>query len=189
MGNSATKEQRDLPPPLQPPDSGQSSSHHTTGPDSSTHDPRSEQSYPQLGHDVRTNRPDFLSTLGVTNPDRQASGLEVRKETKQEREARKLEKERIARAKERERSMREEHVDGGYVVTQGVYTGTEDYNKGIVRQLMVWNHTSGRGNILSNITADRTSNSPILERAHRPFKIMDRKPAGGRCPWLADTCC
>ena len=29
--------------------------------------------------------------------------------------------------------MREEHVDGGYMVTQGVYTGTEDYSKGIVR--------------------------------------------------------
>ena len=42
--------------------------------------------------------------------------------------------------------MREEHVDGGYLVTQGVYTGIEDYNKGVVRQLMVllplhWNAT------------------------------------------------
>lgn len=36
--------------------------------------------------------------------------------------------------------MREEHVDGGYLVTQGVYTGTEDFNKAVVRQLMViWN--------------------------------------------------
>ena len=50
---------------------------------------------------------------------------------------RKAEKERVAREKERERSMREEHVDGGYLVTQGVYIGTEDYNKGVVRQLMV----------------------------------------------------
>jgi hypothetical protein len=49
-----------------------------------------------------------------------------------------LEKERVARIKERERSMREEHVDGGYLVTQGVYTGTEDFNKAIVRQLMVF---------------------------------------------------
>ena len=60
-----------------------------------------------------------------------------RRETKQEREARKLEKERIARAKERERSLNEEHVDGGYLVTLGVYTGIEDFNKGVVRQLMV----------------------------------------------------
>lgn len=33
--------------------------------------------------------------------------------------------------------MREENVDGGFLVTQGVYTGIEDYNKPIVRQLMV----------------------------------------------------
>lgn len=59
------------------------------------------------------------------------------RETKQEREARKLEKERLARAKERERSIREEHVDGGYLVTMGVYTGTEDFSKPIVRQLQV----------------------------------------------------
>ena len=72
---------------------------------------------------------------GNTIPD--ASSLETRRETKQEREARKLEKERVAREKERERSMRDESVDGGYLVTQGVYTGTEDYNKGVVRQLMV----------------------------------------------------
>lgn len=33
--------------------------------------------------------------------------------------------------------MKEEHVDGGYLVTQGVYVGTEDFNKATVRQLMV----------------------------------------------------
>lgn len=33
--------------------------------------------------------------------------------------------------------MREEHVDGGYLVTQGVYVGPEDFNKAVVRQLMV----------------------------------------------------
>lgn len=33
--------------------------------------------------------------------------------------------------------MREEHVDGGYLVTQGVYVGTEDFSKAMVRQLMV----------------------------------------------------
>lgn len=63
--------------------------------------------------------------------------LEHRRETRQEREARRLERESAARVKERERSMREEHVDGGYLVTQGVYTGTEDFNKVVVRQLMV----------------------------------------------------
>lgn len=33
--------------------------------------------------------------------------------------------------------MKEEHVDGGYLVTQGVYVGTEDFSKPTVRQLMV----------------------------------------------------
>ena len=73
------------------------------------------------------------------------SSLETRRETKQEREARKLEKERVAREKERERSMREESVDGGYLVTQGVYTGIEDYSKGVVRQLMVGLSIDWRG--------------------------------------------
>jgi hypothetical protein len=62
---------------------------------------------------------------------------EVRRETKQEREARKLAKERELREKERERSMKEEHIDGGFCVTQGVYNGTEDFSKPVVRQLMV----------------------------------------------------
>ena len=68
------------------------------------------------------------------------SSLEGRRETKQEREARKLERDRVNREKDRERSMRDEHADGGYLVTQGVYTGIEDFNKGIVRQLMVGPH-------------------------------------------------
>lgn len=85
----------------------------------------------------RGSRPD-LSFLGIgSGSDREIVGLETRRETKQEREARKLERERIVREKERERSTREENVDGGYLVTQGVYTGTEDYNKPVVRQLMV----------------------------------------------------
>ena len=85
----------------------------------------------------RGSRPDF-SFLGIGGSnDQDASSLEARRENKQEREARKAEKERAARLKERERSMKEEHVDGGYLVTQGVYVGAEDFNKGIVRQLMV----------------------------------------------------
>lgn len=75
--------------------------------------------------------------MGIGSPSHTIDGPEVRKETKQEREARRLEKERVAREKERERSMKEEHVDGGYLVTQGVYTGTEDFSKPIVRQFMV----------------------------------------------------
>ncbi|KAI1069292.1 hypothetical protein LB507_008647 [Fusarium sp. FIESC RH6] len=70
------------------------------------------------------------------NRDQQDAPFE-RRETKQEREARRLERERVARAKERERSMREEHVDGGYLVTLGTYTGTEDFSKPTVRQLQI----------------------------------------------------
>lgn len=59
------------------------------------------------------------------------------KETKQEREARRLERERVKRLEERERSMREEHVDGGFLVTMGIYTAMEDFSKPTVRQLQV----------------------------------------------------
>ena len=76
-----------------------------------------------------------LSLLGMYQ-DRE-SAQEVRRETRAEREARKLEKERREREKERERSLREEGVDGGYLVTLGTYTGPEDFSKGVVRQLMV----------------------------------------------------
>ena len=98
-----------------------------------------------------------------SGPQADTAGLENRKETKQEREARKLERERIARVKERERSMREEHVDGGFLVTQGVYTGIEDFNKGVVRQLMVQSFLL----IVSRGThgiSDREAYCPVLER-------------------------
>jgi len=85
----------------------------------------------------RTSRHD-LSIFGLAaRGDLDPAAPEARKETKAEREARKLEKERAAREKEREKSVKEEGVDGGYMVTLGVYTGTEDFSKGIVRQLMV----------------------------------------------------
>jgi hypothetical protein len=85
----------------------------------------------------RGSRPDlpFLHLRGDREQNNAAP--ERPKETKQEREARKLEKERQARLKERERSMREEGVDGGYLVTLGTYTGPEDFNKAVVRQLQV----------------------------------------------------
>lgn len=113
-----------------------------------THDRHASQMYASRGG--RGSRPD-LSFLGIAGREERvvvaaaaaaaARGeppqTEQRRETKAEREARKLEKERVARAKERERSMREEGVDGGYLVTLGTYTGTEDFSKPVVRQLMV----------------------------------------------------
>jgi len=130
MGNSATKEQRPLPEGLRSPNARSVSSPISTGPSSPA----------QAAHplEVRLRRPDFLASIGSgSNGDQDAATLEVRRETKQEREARRAEKERITRGKERERSMREEHIDGGYLVTQGVYAGIEDYNKAVVRHLMV----------------------------------------------------
>ncbi|GAW17487.1 hypothetical protein ANO14919_069440 [Xylariales sp. No.14919] len=88
----------------------------------------------------RSSRPD-LSPLGIavvgSSSSRNQDVPFERRETKQEREARKLEKERAARLKERERSMKEEHVDGGYLVTMGIYTASEDFNKPAVRQLQI----------------------------------------------------
>ncbi|OAX85094.1 protein SIP5 [Emergomyces africanus] len=108
----------------------------TVGGRSHLHNP-SENLYPGgSSRHLRGSRPD-LSFLGIGPAvDREGSVVE-RKETKQERDARRLARERAARVKERERSMREEHVDGGYLVTHGVYTGTEDFNKAVVRQLMI----------------------------------------------------
>lgn len=128
MGNSQTKESRVTAPRRR---SQQSS------PGASDAPGRSVYQGPRSG---RGSRPD-LSILGIGNShDREVATLEQRRETKQERDARRLEKERAARVKERERSMKEEHVDGGYLVTQGVYVGTEDFNKAVVRQLMVCSH-------------------------------------------------
>lgn len=80
-----------------------------------------------------------LSFLGIGGGSTERDpALEPRRETKAEREARKLEKERALRAQERERSIREEGVDGGYLVTLGTYTGPEDFSKQVVRQLQVW---------------------------------------------------
>lgn len=129
MGNNSTKEAQgpDLP--------SNQGNHEAAGawgqPASSTDRTHTQVNSPRTG---RGNRSDlfFLGIGSNSSP----SGTE-RRETKQEREARKLEKERQARIKERERSLREENVDGGYLVTMGVYTGPEDFNKAIVRELMV----------------------------------------------------
>jgi hypothetical protein len=85
----------------------------------------------------------FLGISSSSNRDRNRRREDApftHRETKAEREARKLARERETRAVEREKSMKEENVDGGYLVTLGTYTGTEDYNKTVVRQLLVWMH-------------------------------------------------
>lgn len=167
MGNSQTKEARQQGTASS---SRQGIQSNTPGaPDS-----RTERSSDQVSSDRpplasytsngrRGSRPD-LSFLGIgSNNERDVSSLEVRRETKQEREARKLEKERAARLKERERSMKDEHVDGGYLVTQGVYVGTEDYNKVVVRQLMVCFPLLQTGLLRLTELLDRAATCSILE--------------------------
>lgn len=126
MGNSQTKESRSVAPRRR--------SHQWSPADGGL----LGRTYNQDGsRSARGSRPD-LSILGLSaGHDRDATTVEPRRETKQDRDARRLEKERAARLKERERSMKEEHVDGGFLVTQGVYVGMEDFSKAMVRQLMV----------------------------------------------------
>lgn len=142
MGNSATKEHRPPAARLQSSDARQNLSSTGPGSDSSSlppPPPDRDPSHPVYSERTgRGSRTDLSTMLGMRNaPPSDGPTLEGRRATKQEREARKLEAERVGREKERKRSMKEEHVDGGYLVTQGVYTGIEDYNKGVVRQLMV----------------------------------------------------
>ncbi|KAI9703532.1 MAG: SNF1-interacting protein [Bogoriella megaspora] len=129
MGNNSSKGER----PSGGPESRPGSPPITHGSSSNPHSPIDRPFY-NSSHS-RGSRPD-LSTILSFGSDRDAQH-EVRRETRQERDARRAEKERIAREKERERSLREESVDGGYLVTLGTYTGPEDFNKGIVRQLMI----------------------------------------------------
>lgn len=141
MGNNATKEARSASQSQQHP------SGVTTGDQPSAAPPPSQSSRhserPGLGEASQSARRrgssrHDLSIFGLGHahePD--PADPAQRRETRAEREARKLEKERAAREKERARSIKEEGVDGGYLVTLGTYTGTEDFSKPVVRQLMV----------------------------------------------------
>lgn len=139
MGNSSSKEPKE---PSRPQNTIRRASGQQNVPSQSSQQPAAPTSTDRLVGQIYTtrvargSRPD-LPFLGLVRDRDGASAPERPRETKQEREARKLEKERQARLKERERSMREEGVDGGYLVTLGTYTGPEDFNKGIVRQLQV----------------------------------------------------
>ncbi|CCX07852.1 Similar to Protein SIP5; acc. no. Q0UJC3 [Pyronema omphalodes CBS 100304] len=64
------------------------------------------------------------------------SGREQREIEKAAREERRRLREE-ERQRERERSRREESLDGGLLVTHGVYTGQEDFKDKIVRHLMI----------------------------------------------------
>jgi hypothetical protein len=138
MGNSQGKEQ------AQRGHARRTSSHTATSPTSPTAAGPSETSHEHSGSGVYSSRngrgsTSFLGIVGGSAEPRDPA-LEPRRETKAEREARKVEKDRIIRAQEREQSIREEGVDGGFLVTLGVYTGPEDFSKPTVRQLQVCLH-------------------------------------------------
>ncbi|KAL5117517.1 SNF1-interacting protein [Pleosporales sp. CAS-2024a] len=104
----------------------------TPAPPGASREPSGSAVYGSRNHRGSTS---FLG-MGPT-PDPRDPALEPRRETKAEREARRLDKERALRAQEREKSLREEGVDGGFLVTLGVYTGPEDFSKPIVRQFQI----------------------------------------------------
>ncbi len=158
MGNASTKESR----------GGETGSraHHGSsrepGGSTSLHSDRSSSRRNRAG------RGELGGILGLSSAaGSQADPPYERRETKQEREARRLERDRVARIAERERSMKEEHVDGGYLVTLGTYTSPEDFNKQIVRQLVVRPapllccSISSR---LLTLSTDRAEARPLLAR-------------------------
>ncbi|KAF2445103.1 hypothetical protein P171DRAFT_359998 [Karstenula rhodostoma CBS 690.94] len=138
MGNSQAKESRPASSRgmRRPSNSRQPSSPTASGPEESTRHGRSDSGVYGNSRNGRGSRPD-LSFLGIGGSSERDPASEPRRETKAEREARKLEKERQQRAQDRERSVREEGVDGGFLVTLGTYTGPEDFSKPTVRQLQI----------------------------------------------------
>ncbi|KAF1959781.1 hypothetical protein CC80DRAFT_310299 [Byssothecium circinans] len=139
MGNSQAKEAR---PASSRGSARPLSTRNPTSPTATGHDEPSSSRHGRSNSGVyasrsgRGSRHD-LSFLGIGGSSERDPALEPRRETKAEREARKLEKEREQRAIERERSLREEGVDGGFLVTLGTYTGPEDFSKPTVRQLQI----------------------------------------------------
>ncbi|KAF1814752.1 hypothetical protein P152DRAFT_447060 [Eremomyces bilateralis CBS 781.70] len=188
MGNSNTKEARPPGSSRHNP-SGHSHSPTASGaPASSSQVSSSGGVYTHTSSGGRRSRHDlFLGLRG--NADVDPSAPEARRETKAEREARKLEKERAARLKERERSMREEGVDGGYLVTVGVYTGPEDFSKPIVRQLMIERRIAPFWRGLNNHEDSWTEHQLVAAAKGLPIPAADEIPEedGSRRTSVHDT--
>ncbi|KAF4635961.1 hypothetical protein G7Y89_g2131 [Cudoniella acicularis] len=177
MGNNSTKESRG-------PDSPFANSHRhpesngASGPASPT-----DRNHPYTSRGTRGGRPD-LSFLGLGSSNNE---VPERRETKQEREARKLEKERLARIKERERSIKEEHVDGGYLVTMGVYTGHEDFNKSVVRQLMIERRIAPFWRGLEDFKEEWTEHQLVAAGRGLPIPAADEIPQEDGNPLSPDS--
>ncbi|KAF3104060.1 SNF1-interacting protein, variant 2 [Orbilia oligospora] len=141
MGNTSTKESRGASPP---PHHQHRNSRSFSGPSSSAYAPdmeRAGSSSLRLGRRHRGENFE-AALLGLNlaqhrDRERERERDEGPYKTREERRAEKEAERRKEREKERERSMAEESVDGGYLVTVGVYTGPEDYNLKVVRQLQI----------------------------------------------------
>ncbi|KAI9754550.1 MAG: hypothetical protein M4579_004650 [Chaenotheca gracillima] len=182
MGNNSTKEQRHPESYSSPTYPGSSNSRLPSSPSSpglpgpGTHPQSSDRYIPPSfsSRSARPGRADSGST--ATTGGEIAAGLDARKETKQERDARRAEKERIARQKERERSVREEGVDGGFVVTMGVYTGPEDFNKAVVRQLMIERRLAPFWRGLNDYSSSWKEHQQIAAARGEPIPSADDAP-------------
>ncbi|KAL1874357.1 hypothetical protein VTK73DRAFT_440 [Phialemonium thermophilum] len=175
MGNASTKESRPVDPGRR---QSQSSQPVATNLDPNTAATQSDRSGPSNRRN-RISRADLGGILGLSSPNSgssRPSGVAERRETRQEREARRLEKERIARIKERERSLKEEHVDGGYLVTLGTYTGPEDFNKQIVRQLQIERKIAPFWRGLNDVDPNWTEHQIIAAARGLPIPPADEPP-------------
>ncbi|KAL5313863.1 hypothetical protein ACEPPN_018286 [Leptodophora sp. 'Broadleaf-Isolate-01'] len=168
MGNNNTREARG--PDSSPSNPRQTDSGGASGPAS----PADRPAPVYTSRTGRGSRPN-LSLLGLGTSSQ--NEVPERRETKQEREARKLEKERVARVKERERSLKEEHVDGGYLVTMGVYTGPEDFNKAIVRQLMIERRMAPFWRGLDDFKEEWTEHQLVAAGRGLPIPAPDEIPS------------
>ncbi|AEO64482.1 uncharacterized protein THITE_2110656 [Thermothielavioides terrestris NRRL 8126] len=173
MGNASTKESRSGDASHRAHHSGAPVAHETGG-------GASLQPERSSGRRHRASRGDLGGILGLGSGGGSSSQPEPpyeRRETKQEREARRLERERLARIAERERSMKEEHVDGGYLVTMGIYTSPEDFNKQIVRQLQIERKLAPFWRGLNDFSDQWTEPQIIAAARGLPIPPADQTPS------------
>ncbi|EWC47075.1 hypothetical protein DRE_03444 [Drechslerella stenobrocha 248] len=141
MGSASTKESRGASPP--PHHHRSTRSFSAAAPVAFPQDveQRSGTSSLRLGRRHRGENFEAAALLGISLSHHRGGERAEREEgphkTREERRAEKEAERRKEREKERERSMAEESIDGGYLVTVGVYTGPEDYSLKIVRQLQI----------------------------------------------------
>ncbi|KAL8948297.1 MAG: hypothetical protein Q9222_005504 [Ikaeria aurantiellina] len=183
MGNTSTKEQRAEGRRHRRHESLGVASPSSSGPSSPSVPPPGQGPSQHMYSNSRAgrgSRPDLSALLGLGSQSSHSSDntqtLETRREAKQEKEARRVERERFARLQERERSMREEHVDGGYLVTHGVYAGPEDFNKIIVRQLMIERRLAPFWRGLNEFSESWTENQLIAAARGLPIPAPDEIP-------------